>query len=159
MNRTQRVTAFAAALVAGVASMLVFAGPASAYTPLSCQTRTANSDTAPHESMSYYAPGGFWKFGHFYASKCRAGTVNWEPYGFRLTRNGVVEARIRTYNSNGNTWYTTGWVTSYGYGTTVKLTAMLTPGTRFAIELRVRLTQPYMSDRPGEWWPKGQGEY
>lgn len=131
MNRTQRVTAFAAALLAGVASLLVFAGPASAD---DCQTRTWSTSLQPAPNMIYMDEMAVHRWGHFVVSDCR-NAVSWEPEGLAYDSQADVYARIRVYNSRGNTAYTTDWKFATGRGPTVRLATMIA-GRTFSLEIR-----------------------
>lgn len=154
-----RVVAVVAAIVGVAASIVVVAPSASAYAPITCQTRTWTISTREAPNMSWYAPGSFWKWGHFNVSQCRRG-ANWDPSGYAFDGQGDAHVRMRTYNANGNTAWVSDWRTAFGGGPTVRLAGMLAPGTRFSVEFRVIDRDPSPPDYQSEpYHPLGQVEF
>jgi hypothetical protein len=154
LSRRTRLWVAIVSVVAALASIVVVAGPAQAHIPGPCQTRTWTSDLEPSTSMTYYS-GGWWKWGHFFVSECRA-TVNYVPYGYRYNQQGRVDVRIRVYKSNGNTAYTTNWIVTYGGDPVVKVAGFrMTPGTEFSLEAKVYSAPAAMKD----YWPHGKIQF
>jgi hypothetical protein len=145
-------------LLAGLVGVAILVGlfvaptAAQAHIPGPCQTRTWTSDLEPSLSMTYYS-GGWWKWGHFFVSQCRA-TVNYVPYGYRYNQKGRVDVRLRVYKANGNTDYVTNWITTYGGGPVVKVAGFgVVPGTDFSLEAKT-YGVPMSS-----YWPHGKIQF
>lgn len=137
-RRRLRLVTIAAALVGVVSSLVVVGGPAFAD---DCQTRTWSTSTRPAPNMIWMGDMEIHRWGHFVVSDCRA-SVTWEPEGLAYDSQADVWARIRVYNSRGNTAWTSDWVFASGRGPVVRLAGMVAGRT---VSLEIRAAE--LSDR------------
>lgn len=134
-------------------ALVALSAPASAV-PIydECQTRTSSSWIDRPSNMIWMPDiaGGIFRWGHYRVSNCRT-SVSWVPRGYAFNSEGVLEARLRIYNSRGHTLRVTGWVTAYGGGQAVRLAGMLVNNEEFSVEYR----NVPLADRNDELHPIG----